>query len=251
MNHIKDKLVDNEYYHGTFDYKAIQILYEGFRLKKRYCDWGRTGTFKEGIYLTKSIDVAEMFAYGDVIFKCRLSDKISILRIDEKYEKKIIDYLRREFGRNILTGDISKAMPANKHLTKKELINLINYRFSRMGYWKGNDIWKWDAVIPSVRHQLKLHKYDAVGNAENMAGIAVFNPAFVKPLKMFHFGYKGIKPFLKELDKKKFASDLKQTISEHREYCDNDNEREGLDYIESLLQRYRKENSIENGTINM
>ena len=200
--------------------------------------------FKEGIYLTKSIDVAEMFAYGDIIFKCRLSDKVSILRIDEKYDKKVIDYLRREFGREILTSDVSKAMPSNKHLTKKELINLLNYRFNK-DFWRQNRKGEWCSEIsPSVRHQLKLHKFDAIGNAENMAGIAIFNPAFVKPLKMFQFGYKGIKPFLKELDKKKFASDLGRTISEHRGYCDNDNEREGLGYIESLLQRYRKENCL-------
>lgn len=244
MNLLQDKLAENEFYHGTTDYKAIQILYEGFRLKKKYCGYGISGTFKQGIYLTKSIDIAEMFAHRNVVFKCELADKTSILRIDEKYDKKIISYLRREFGREILTSDISKAMPANKHLTKKELINLINYRFSQMGYWKENDWWKWDAVLPSIRHQLKLHKYDAIGNAENMAGIAVFNPTFVKTLQMFHIGYKGIRPFLKELDIKKFASDLGLTISEHRAYCDNDNEREGLSYIESLLQRYRKENCL-------
>ncbi len=244
MSPLKVKLADNEFYHGTTDYKAIQILYEGFRLKKKYCYWGKSGMFKEGIYLTKSIDVAEMFAYGDIIFKCRLSDKVSILRIDEKYDKKVIDYLRREFGREILTSDVSKAMPSNKHLTKKELINLLNYRFNK-DFWRQKRKGEWCSEIsPSVRHQLKLHKYDAIGNAENMAGIAVFNPAFVKPLKMFQFGYKGIKPFLKELDKKKFASDLGRTISEHRRYCDNDNEREGLGYIESLLQRYRKENCL-------
>jgi hypothetical protein len=139
--------------------------------------------FKEGIYLTKSIDVAEMLAYGDIIFKCRLSEKTSILRIDEKYDKKVIDYLRREFGREILTSDISKAMPSNKHLTKKELINLLNYRFHK-DFWRQNRKGEWCSEIsPSIRQQLKLHKYDAIGNAENEAGIAVFNPAFVKPLK--------------------------------------------------------------------
>lgn len=244
MNLLQDKLAENEFYHGTTDYKAIQILYEGFRLKKRYCGYGRYGTFKQGIYLTKSIDIAKMFAYRDVVFKCELADKTSVLRIDEKYDKKVIEYLRREFGKNILTGDISKAIPSNKHLTKNELINLINYRFSQMGYWKEKDWWKWDAVLPSVRHQLKLHKYDAIGNTENMAGIAVFNPAFVKPLKMFHFDYKGTRPFLEELDKKKFASELAQSISEIREYGESEDEREELDYIESLLQRYRKENCL-------
>ena len=245
MNPLKDILADNEFYHGTTDYKAIQILYEGFRLKRKYCYWGRSGMFKEGIYLTKSIGVAEMFAYGDIVFKCRLSDKTSILRIDEKYDYKIITSLKHEFGRNILTGDISKAMPANKHLTKKELINLLNYRFHK-DFWRQNRKGEWCSEIsPSIRHQLKLHKYDAIGNTENEAGIAVFNPAFVKPLKMFHFGYNGTRPFLRKLDKREFASDLAQMISELMECCDNENEREEMEYIESVLQRYRQENFIE------
>lgn len=46
MNIPEDKLADNEFYHGTSNYKAIQILYEGFRLKKKYCLYGRYGTFK-------------------------------------------------------------------------------------------------------------------------------------------------------------------------------------------------------------
>ena len=243
MNNLKDKLADNEYYHGTSDYKAIQILYEGFRLKKRYCNWGKDGTFKQGIYLTKLIDVAEMFAYGDVVFKCKLLDKASVLRIDEKYDKKIIDSLKREFGKEILTSDISKAIPANKHLTKKELINLLNYRFHKQT-WSQKGMLKWNEILPSIRHQLKLHKYDAIGNVENEAGIAVFNPAFVKFLKMLHIGYRGQRPFLKELDKKKFASDLEQMISEMRACCDSEDEREELVYIESLLQRYRRDNFL-------
>ena len=39
-NPIIDKLADNEYYHGTASYKAIQILYEGFRLKKYHSEYG-------------------------------------------------------------------------------------------------------------------------------------------------------------------------------------------------------------------
>lgn len=51
-NHNIGSLSDNEYYHGTVSHKAIQILYEGFRLKKYHSNYGRYGTFKQGIYLT-------------------------------------------------------------------------------------------------------------------------------------------------------------------------------------------------------
>ena len=245
MKAIQGTLADNEYYHGTSDYKAIQILYEGFQLKKKYCNWGKDGVFKEGIYLTKSINIAVMFANGDIVFKCRLSDKISILRIDEKYDNKIIGSLKREFGRNILTGDISKTIPANKHLTKKELINLLNYRFYK-GFWRQNSKGEWCSEIsPSIRHQLKLHKYDAIGEPQDEYGIAVFNPFHVKPTTMFHTEYKGQKPFLKKFDKNKFVSDLEQMISEIRQDRDRKDELEEADYIESLLKRYRKDNCLD------
>jgi len=117
---VPDKLADNEYYHGTEAYKALSILYEGFRLKKGYSFYGSGGTFKQALYLTKSVDAA--VAFGHFIFRCKLADGVSILRIDEYYDKTIINSLRREFGKNILTGDITKALPRNKHLKKKELI---------------------------------------------------------------------------------------------------------------------------------
>ena len=120
---VSDNLADNEYYHGTIDYNAIQILYEGFRLKKKVSPYGRHGTFKQALYLTKSIDTAALFAYGDIVFKCRLAGGLSVLKITERYDPKVIDTLKREFGKSILTGDISKAIPRNKHLTRKELIN--------------------------------------------------------------------------------------------------------------------------------
>ena len=77
-NPIIDKLADNEYYHGTASYKAIQILYEGFRLKKCHSKYGSGGTFKQGIYLTKSLSSAKYFG-SEYIFKCHFKKGISIV----------------------------------------------------------------------------------------------------------------------------------------------------------------------------
>ena len=54
-NYNTDKLADDEYYHGTMHYKAIQILYEGFRLKKDFSDFGQNGTFKQGLYYIEKL----------------------------------------------------------------------------------------------------------------------------------------------------------------------------------------------------
>lgn len=239
---VEDKLAKNEYYHGTIGWKAIQILYEGFRLKKQYSSWGIFGTFKQGIYLTKSLETASCFTPG-IIFKCRLSGGISLLRIDGKYDSKIIGYLKREFGKDILTNDISKSIPRNKHLTRKELINLLNYRYCNMGNFKGKT-WKWLAIVSSIRQQLRLHKYDAIGETDDHDGVAVFNPYFVKPLEIYHVRNVRGKHYLTTFDKQKFASKLKQDISELREYGDSPQEQDSYNYLDSLLERYCKDNML-------
>ena len=239
---VPDKLADNEYYHGTEAYKALSILYEGFRLKKGYSFYGSGGTFKQALYLTKSVDAA--VAFGHFIFRCKLADGVSILRIDEYYDKTIINSLRREFGKNILTGDITKALPRNKHLKKKELIHLVNYRFAKMGNWKLEEDWKWDAVVPSIRQQLRKHKYDAIGSTDDLTGLAVLNPAFVKRLELYGSWKEKLKGFLKELDKQSFVYAVKKDIRELGEIYDGPEEKVVRDHVEALLRKYCQENEL-------
>ena len=242
---IKATLANNEYYHGTTDHKAIQILYEGFRFKKEFSDWGKRSTFKQGIYLTKSLEIASLFSYSYIIFKCRLSEGISLLRIDGKYDPKVIDYLKREFGKDLLTKDISKSIPRNKHLTRKELINLLNYRYCQMGNWKAKDSEKWFATLSSVRQQLVLHKYDAIGEPMEEVGIAVFNPSHVKALDIYHVHLgSDRKPHLVPFDKKRFVARLKEDQAEFGDNPDYPEGRERWNYIGSLLQRYCEENEL-------
>jgi hypothetical protein len=236
-------LSDREYYHATEGYKAIQILYEGFRLKGQHSSWGKSSVFGQAAYLTKSLETALTFAQ-DVVFKCRVMDGVSILRIDGCYDDKIIDSLRANFGKHILSGNVSKAIPHNKHLTRRELIHLVNYRFLKMGSWKASERWKWDHMLSSVRHQLQLHKFDAIGELDNEAGLAVFNPASVEPLGMYHLGYVDEGPFLRALDKQRFLDDLRETIRNLRGYSETTEEYKELDYLELLLDRYRRENCL-------
>jgi hypothetical protein len=174
-----------------------------------------------------------------------LSEGISLLRIDGKYDPKVIDYLKREFGKDLLTKDISKSIPRNKHLTRKELINLLNYRYCQMGKWKAKDSEKWFATVTSVRQQLVLHKYDAIGEPIKEVGIAVFNPSHVKPTDIYHV-HRGSdhKYHLIPFDKKKFVAQLKEFQTEFGDGPDYPEEREKWKHIGSLLQRYCEENEL-------
>ena len=257
---VIDKLAENEYYHGTTNSKAIQILYEGFRLKKYYSDYGKYGTFKQGIYLTKSLDVAGLFGHG-YIFKCRLKKSISILWLNEKYDKKIINYLRREFSKNILTGPISKAIPHKKQLTKNELIQLLNYRYCKASWRTKKDSMKWWNSKSSFRQQLQLHKYDGIGELEDLVGLVIFNPSFVEPMELFElFEGKEIPSkcwpipskelSLREMDKKDFIRSIDWLYKEYIEPSLDNNDSLSKEeikqwkYIRSLQERYCRENGL-------
>ena len=108
---VTHSLKDCEYYHGTQVLKALFILYEGFRLKARWCAWGRYGTFGYGVYLTKSFDTAARF--GRYVFRCVLAQNARILRLDGFYDVKVIQYLRKEFGHELIRANFSKAIPVN------------------------------------------------------------------------------------------------------------------------------------------
>lgn len=241
-NSVPAQLAEKEYYHGTCSYKALLILYEGFRLKKEHSTWGRDGTFKHALYLTKSVKIATFF--GNSVFKCQIADGMSILRIDERYDQSVIDSLKREFGKNIVTGDITKAIPRNKHLKRKELIHLVNYRFAKMGNWKDDELWKWDAVVSSIRRQLRRHKYDAIGTADDIIGIGVLNPSLVTPITLYAGSNIWGKGSLKTLDEKRFAYSIQKHIKDMREMIDCPEEETEYDHLEVLLARYCREHGL-------
>lgn len=252
-NHNIDKLADDEYYHGTMPYKALQILYEGFRLKKIHSWYGSGGTFKQGLYLTKSLSSAKYFG-PDYIFKCRLKKGVSIVWIDKGYDKKVINYLKREFSKAILMGPVSKAIPRNKHLTRNELIHLLNYRFIKADFWAWKDSKKWNNwynSISSFRQQLQLHKYDGIGELESLDGLVIFNPSFVKQIGLFKVSGDYENPFLQEMDKKRFILDIDKCYKEKEEDLDNEEKKEldneekkDWEYIRTLQGRFCRENGL-------
>lgn len=237
----------NEYYHGTFNLCALSILFDGFRLNSKFSRWGRNGTFGSGVYLTKSLKMA--CSFGSHIFKCTLANNTRLLKLDGVYDPKIVNYLKKEFGNALLEGDFAKVIPRNKHLTKKELICLMNYRFKNIDtFWKGNRPNKWDSLTPSLRQQLVKHKFDAIGENTDEYGVAVLNPSLVKT-KHLHLGDCDRKGtwVLRELDKTNFIQEMRQEIEEAKESIvqSKSSSESVVDYnhFEVLLNRYISEYS--------
>lgn len=239
---IPDKLAKNEYYHGTSSSNALQILYEGFRLKNHCSSYNKTGTFKQGLYLTKTLSVATLFGH-DYVFKCNLEKGVSVLWLDGNYDPTIITYLKKEFSKRIITEPISKAIPHNKNLTKKELIHLLNYRFSMASWKTRKDAEKWAANISSFRQQLMLHKYDGVGETEVEIGVVIFNPSFVKPVELFNVISRGGENVLKPLNPQKLNTDIDLFCKDMEEFLDFKHKTE-MDHVRSLQERFKRENGL-------
>lgn len=193
MSYFRSKATDfqetlplgsDEYYHGTHAGSALLILHEGFRYKKHRSFWGKKGTFGQAVYLTKCSETA--LAFGPWVLKCRIRSGIRILRLDPQYDPKIIQYLRREFGQELLKGNIRGTIPRNKHLTARELIALLTYYHQKMNAsGDRDDLARWDQIVSSLRQQLLQHHYQAVGECQDLTGLAVLDPSLVNSERIY------------------------------------------------------------------
>jgi len=161
------------YYHGTRALAAVCISVDGFRLlPTNLRHWGY-GAIGNGIYVTTLLDTAAYFAY-DYVLKVRMAPGTRILRLDGQYDRSVIQYLGREFGKELFTPNFDRAIPKNKHLTRTELICLANYFWEK---GRGFAAWNGPEEQGPMRRYLMKHQYDGVGCTESDMGVVVFNPS--------------------------------------------------------------------------
>lgn len=168
------------FYHGTDDECAWSIMTSGFSLASER--WGRG--WGNGVYLSGTDDFAAN--WGKIIIRCQLQTSSRILW-HRDYDRKVINSLRKEFGKTITSPEFWKVLPNNKQFTRNELIQLWHYlvscyyenprrfRKGRFGRLQKN--------YSRIYEQLKQHGYDGVGfHDKDWPEILVFNPARVQPL---------------------------------------------------------------------
>lgn len=171
----------NFYYHGTKALGAVCISIDGFRLLPTTLRrWGY-GAIGNGIYVTGLLDIASFFAEA-YIFRVRMRPGSRILRLDGQYDQSVIDYLRREFGKEVLSHHFDRAIPKNKHLTRTELIQLANYLWEKE---KGFTAWGSAEEQGPMRRYLMKHQYDGVGCLDSHMGVVVFNPSTLQTDGLF------------------------------------------------------------------
>lgn len=200
------------YYHGTSYYSAYRILSEGFRIVKYF---GGGGVKGPGIYVTDNLDYAYDMARGKAwvlenrknkpcMIKCELKHTSPIFWTDKEYDPKIINYLKKEFNKRIVDSnyDVKKFIPRNKHLTRTEVINLINYwavqeqKERDKAYKNKPNTWAFykergdSSYLENVRHLLSRHGYAGWGqythDCWDSDEIVIFNPSEVIPVKVYN-----------------------------------------------------------------
>jgi len=164
--------LDKIYYHGTETRRAYATMTQGFKLGEEV--HGRL--LGRGLYIAQQLNSAKFWSHF-IVIKCQLLPGTRILWLHEGYDKKVLAYLKKEFGKELLTlgPQFHRAIPKNKQLTGRELVTLCNYIFEtrREKKWqylfkarKGKkaqyygDAWH---DLARLHDQVKRHGYRTVG----------------------------------------------------------------------------------------
>jgi hypothetical protein len=184
--------MSDEYFHGTWAGHAYPIMSRGFELGH----WGFGNARGRGVYIAQKLASAALWTLSDIVIRCRLQPSTRILWMDGRFDQQVIDYLRREFGQELLDlgPHFHKAIPHNKQLTRQELFHLTNFVLMHPRQFRGPVAYKGKRAryrdtwlrLSRLHEQIKRHGYDALGDRSfahwDSDEVVVFNPARVIPL---------------------------------------------------------------------
>ena len=181
------------YYHGTAPADAKQIWADGFkvgRIERPGFDepyWSGYGNIGYGIYVSADWRVALL--YGRVLVRSSLQQGTRLLEIPPEPDKRVLTYLRREFGKDILkTEHLDRVMPKNKRLTLEEHIAVLGFHYREVHRY----FWSNKRTLGEIKHKRKrvnvraMHRLGAglrrfglhgYGEPEGFNGIVVFEPS--------------------------------------------------------------------------
>jgi hypothetical protein len=186
MDEIADLFSRHVFYHATSLEAVERIVQEGFR-ERFFGDDGEPdgsgGNLGDGIYITVNWRVA--FWFGQVLLRVQLRPGTRVLDACQPPDAKIINNLRREFGRQILTESPWRAMPRIKQLKLPELISLFRYLYYH--YWEkpyrdASGSRRWPArkefhgdLLRNFRSLLIRYGFHGYGNPSDDNGIVLFS----------------------------------------------------------------------------
>jgi hypothetical protein len=168
-----------DFYHATYPSNIESIYSKGFRLPFVYDDDGSRlkveGCVGHGIYISRSWKTALWF--NRALLRVQLRDGASILDVSDTPNMKVIDSLRREFGKELLSDKATfhKSIPSNKYLKCSELIELTKYHYHRT-WGQGERKRLHGKSLIQCWSMLRRYKYDGFGHSTSDIGIMVMSP---------------------------------------------------------------------------
>ena len=176
------------FYHGTSKCNARKILREGlkdwsftestpllkYKAEQGITRWLHDGWYGRGTYVSCNWRAALYF--GPVLFRVTIRPGTRLLRLDLPPDRKVLDTLKREFGKEILVKNPLKVMPRNKHLTLNEAVQLARYHVAMMENLGVSD-------RDRVNHQQRMRELRSIlvrygihgwGEATDLGGIVIF-----------------------------------------------------------------------------
>ena len=181
-----------DYFHGTNADSAEAIMAGGFSDRDYFDDqmYLRDGYLGRGVYLTRNVSNA--LFYGYTIVRVRLEPSTRMLTgLESPVDMPVIDSLRREFGRELLTSEQPrKAIPPRKQLTHRELAELIKFHYQRcLGTPWRSDRWppqreRHYRATRSLASLLKRYGYDGYGDEWDEIGLLIFAVDRAHPVEL-------------------------------------------------------------------
>ena len=192
---IENNLRQHRFFHGCQNSDDLaSISAHGFRGETFDEDgrWQRDGNLGKGIYLTCDWRTAVWF--GTILLEATLIKGARILDASIPADSAVLTSLKREFGNELLvSGDIRKVLPRNKHLRLNELIELTRHFYHRVWDrdWRNERSWRFSpeekrdrrALDHAVSH-LKRYGFHGYGHPQDDNGIVIFTPDRIRLTKV-------------------------------------------------------------------
>jgi hypothetical protein len=183
---LLDNFDKHVFYHGTTLDAAESIARQGFRVwfqddgAERYASGGNLGT---GLYITCNWRIALWF--GSALLRVDIRPGTRLLNSALHPDGKIVNYLQREFGREVLKKAPWKTIPKNKKLTLREFIALFRYHYRHAWekeYGKDREGFpRWPMkrernlrLLNNFKNLLVRYGFDGYGNPSDENGIVIF-----------------------------------------------------------------------------
>ncbi len=183
--------MDSTFLHGTQPGRATKILTEGFAQFRRGDPVGRywgEGCLGAGTYFTRAFRQALFF--GPAILRVGLAPGTRILDASEMPDKKVLAYLKREFGKDILGPRPLSCISTNKHLRQTELIALLRLHFNAVWPYPYRET-QWTRqylrhakALSCLVSELSKAGFHGYGNPQDDKGVVVWEAHRVRPMRL-------------------------------------------------------------------